>query len=73
MDPRRDRVRELKGFERVTIDAGETVTVTLGLGPDELQYWSAATRGWVQEATEIDVWVGGDSGAALGAMLTVTD
>ena len=44
-------VRELKGFSRVPIDAGETVTVELTLGPDELQYWSAATRGWVQEAT----------------------
>ena len=65
--------RELKGFSRVTIEALETVTVTFPLGPDELQYWSAANRGWVQEATEIDVWVGGDSATSLGTLLTVTD
>ena len=46
--------------------------MTLTLGPDELTYWSAATRGWVQEATVIDVWVGGDSTASLGTVLTVT-
>ena len=67
-------IRELKGFERVTLGAGETRTVTFDLGPDQLRYWSAATRGWVQDATELDVWVGGsslvaDSGA--GAVLTV--
>ena len=66
-------VRELKGFSRVPIEAGETVTVELTLGPDELQYWSAATRGLVQEATEFDVWVGGDSTAGLGTVLTVTN
>lgn len=56
-------IRELKGFERVTLAGGESRTVTFDLGPDQLRYWSAASRGWVQDATEIDVWVGGSSSA----------
>ena len=54
-------IRELKGFRRVTLGAGETTTVSFDLGPDQLRYWSAVTRDWVQDATDIDVWVGGTS------------
>lgn len=57
-------VRELKGFQRVTLGAGETRTVSFELGPEQLRYWSAATRGWVQDATEIDIWVAGSSDVA---------
>ncbi|MCR6712381.1 MAG: fibronectin type III-like domain-contianing protein [Demequina sp.] len=66
-------VRELKGFRRVEFAPGETQTVTFELGPDELTYWSAATRGFVQEASEFDVWVGGDSTASLAATFSVTN
>lgn len=66
-------VRELKGFRRVEFAPGETQTVKFTLSPAELTYWSAATRGWVQDATVFDVWVGGDSTASLGVQLTVTE
>lgn len=68
-------IRELKGFERVAIGAGETKTVSFDLGPDQLRYWSAATRDWVQDATELEVWVGGSSAVAQegsGTVLRVT-
>jgi beta-glucosidase len=65
-------VRELKGFHRVTLAAGETRTVNFDLGPAELRYWSAATRDWVQDATTLDVWVGGSSAADLSTVLVVT-
>jgi beta-glucosidase len=65
-------VRELKGFQRVAVAAGQTRTVTFDLGPDQLRYWSAATRGMVQDATTLDVWVGGSSTADLHATLQVT-
>ncbi len=58
-------VRMLKGFERVALTAGETRTVTFTLGPDELQFWSAAKRTWIQDETVFDVYVGGDSTAEL--------
>ncbi|NQX35701.1 glycoside hydrolase family 3 C-terminal domain-containing protein [Herbiconiux sp. VKM Ac-2851] len=64
-------VRELKGFERVALSAGETRTVTFELGGESLSYWSAATRDRVQDVTTIDLWVGGDSLAALTASLDV--
>ena len=51
-------VRELKGFERITLAAGESRTVRFTLGPDELRYWNAAARDWVLDATTFDVWVG---------------
>ncbi len=57
-------VRELKGFERVTLTPGQTKTVRFKLGKNELQYWSAAEKKWVLEAETFDVWVGNDSNAA---------
>jgi beta-glucosidase len=58
-------VRELKGFERVTIRPGEKKTVKFTLGKDELTYWSSQERKWVLEAEKFDVWVGQDSTAKL--------
>jgi len=66
-------MRELKGFERVTLQPGESRTVSFELGPDELRYWSAAHGGWIQEPTVFDVRVGGDSTATAHAELTVGD
>ncbi|QKJ18910.1 glycoside hydrolase family 3 N-terminal domain-containing protein [Microbacterium hominis] len=64
-------VRELKGFERVAMGAGETRTVTFTLGEAELRYWNAASRDWVQDASAFDVWVGGDSTASLSTTFSV--
>ena len=64
-------MRELKGFERVTLKPGETKTVTFTLGPAELGYWSTNAGKWIQEAEAFDVWVGADSLAALHTDLAV--
>ena len=64
-------VRELKGFQRITLAPGETRPVHFPLGPDQLTYWSAAKRDWVQDETSIDVWIGGDSTAPLTARFEV--
>jgi beta-glucosidase len=66
-------VRELKAFDRVTLAAGETRTVSFEVGPDQLRYWSAVTRGFVQDATTLDIWVGGSSEAELVTVLEVTE
>lgn len=66
-------IRELKGFERVTLAPGETKTISLRLGPDELRYWSAAVKNWVQEAESFDVWVGNDSTASLHSTFKIID
>lgn len=65
-------MRELKGFARLTLQPGETRTVTFPLGPAELTYWSASAGAWVQDAADFDVWVGGDSTASLHGEFAVT-
>jgi len=47
-------VRELKGFERVSLAPGEKKTVRLSLGAEELRYWSSAVRAWVLEPETFD-------------------
>ncbi len=64
-------VRELKGFQRVTLKPGETRTLQFHLGPDELRYWNAASHDWVIDASTFDVAVGGDSTAKFGASFAV--
>jgi beta-glucosidase len=64
-------VRELKGFERITLQPGGTKTVAFTLGPDELSYWSTSQAKWIQEPAEFDIWVGSDSQASLHAEFEV--
>ena len=64
-------VRELKGFQRVTLAAGESRTLTFPLGPGELRYWNAAARDWVIDTTTIEVFAGTDSTAELTTSFTI--
>ncbi len=64
-------IRELKGFDKVPVPAGETRTVTFRIGPDELTYYSTSKRAYVQDAAAFDVWVGSDSTAELHAEFAV--
>lgn len=65
-------VRELKGFRRVAVEAGASTTVEFSLGPDELSYWSAATRDRVQDVATFDVGIGADSTVELTQSFRVT-
>jgi beta-glucosidase len=58
-------VRELKGFRRVSLSPHERKTVQFSLGKEERTYWSADTKSWVNDVSQFDVWVGGDSTATL--------
>ena len=64
-------MRELKGFERVSLQPGETRTVSFTLGAAELGYWSTNAKKWVQDAEAFDLWVGSDSQATLHATFAV--
>src|SRR5215469_15685409 len=57
-------VRQLKGFERVSLGPGESKTVHFTLGKDELTYWSPSEWKWIIEPAVFDVWVGEDSTAS---------
>ena len=56
---------------RFTLQPGEKKTVHFKLGKDELTYWSSATRSWVEETEQFDVWVGDSSKAAEHATFRV--
>ena len=65
-------IRELKGFQKVFIPAGEKRTITFCIGPEELTYYSTAKRSYVQDAAVFDLWVGSDSTADLKGEFEVT-
>ena len=65
-------VRELKGFQRITLPAGESRTLQFAIGPDEWTYWNSVARDWVSDASTFDVWVGGDSTSGLFTTFEVT-
>ena len=60
-------VRQLKGFQRVSLQPGETRTLKFPLGKDELQFWSPQDKEWAVERAEFDIWAGEDSTASLHA------
>lgn len=64
-------IRELKGFQRVTVKAGATRTLHFTLTAQDLTYWSDVTKSPVQDESTFDVWVGGNSQAELGGTFTV--
>lgn len=65
-------VRQLKKFERITLAAGETRHMRFTLTAEDLRYWSSAQKGWVQDDSAFDVWVGGSSLADLATTFAVT-
>jgi beta-glucosidase len=65
-------VRELKGFQRITLPAGESRKLPFAIGPDERTYWNSVARDWVSDASTFDVWVGGDSASGLSTTFEVT-
>jgi beta-glucosidase len=64
-------VRELKGFQRVSLKPSEKKTVTLTLDTYELGFWSPQTHHWSIEPGSFDLWIGTDSTATDHADFTV--
>lgn len=57
-------IKELKGFEKVQLDAGETQTVTIELGFKALRTLNANYE-WVVEPGEFEVYVGDNAGNTI--------
>ena len=53
--------KELKGFKRITLEPGETQTVTMPLKAQALAYWDTDLGGWQVEADQVRVMVGASS------------
>lgn len=64
-------MRELKGFERVTLLPGEVKTVSFEVGAKEFTYWSTAKCAYTQDETIVDIWVGGNLNAALHKVIEI--
>jgi beta-glucosidase len=54
-------MKQLRGFQRITLAPGQTESVTLGLGPEELSFWSISDDSFRVEAGAYTVRVGGSS------------
>ncbi|GHV58673.1 glycosyl hydrolase [Bacteroidia bacterium] len=57
-------VRELKGFEKIRLKAGESRKISFTLSPEDLSFWRADMT-FGQESGQYHVWIGGDSNATL--------
>ncbi len=65
-------VKELKGFEKIAIKAGEKKTVTFIINAETLQFYTANKK-WEVEPGDFNIWIGGDSNAPLKASFTIVE
>jgi beta-glucosidase len=54
-------IKELKGFQRIALKAGETKTVRIALPAKDLAYWDATKKQWVVEDEKVNLMLGGSS------------
>jgi beta-glucosidase len=71
MSTARRPVRELKGFYRVSLEAGQTKQITIPLRVADLKYWDMTSNSWVVESGPIQIQVGPNA-RMLPLMDTVT-
>jgi beta-glucosidase len=64
-------VRRLDGFQRVTLNPGQTKTVTFTLGPAEIGFYTNIPGQFVVEPGPVDVYVGDNSSGGLHGQFTV--
>jgi beta-glucosidase len=56
--------RQLKGFQKVTLQPGQSRTVRFNLSGHDLSYWNDAANGWVLPDGQFSVYVGDSSSPA---------
>tara|TARA_R110002096_G_scaffold435214_1_gene659761 strand:- start:103 stop:2433 length:2331 start_codon:yes stop_codon:yes gene_type:complete len=65
-------IKELKGFEKVMLKAGEVKTVSFIVNSKTLQFYTASKK-WEVESGKFNIWVGGNSNAPLKETFIVID
>ncbi|MDA0161616.1 glycoside hydrolase family 3 C-terminal domain-containing protein [Solirubrobacter ginsenosidimutans] len=63
--------KALRGFQRVSLDPGETRHLTITLDQRSFQYWDETTQQWLDNYGSRRIWVG-DSSAGANLPLTAT-
>jgi len=64
-------VRELRGFQRVSLKPGETQHLTFTLGRDDISHYDLSMQKTI-EPGDVQVWVGGSSDATQEAEFQIT-
>ena len=59
-------VKELKGFEKISLKAGESKVVTFSLGENDLAFWGADNK-FKAEPGDFKLWIGTNSTQGLEA------
>jgi len=54
-------VKELKGFQRINLKAGEKKRVTVPIRRSDLCHWDEKVQTWMLEPGHITIWAGGSS------------
>jgi beta-glucosidase len=57
-------LKQLRGFQRITLTPGETRAVALRLSAADLAYWDVARHAWTVEPGRVEVMVGPSSADA---------
>jgi beta-glucosidase len=65
-------VKELKGFQRITLKPGEKKQVIFMLSTDDLSYWNANMKK-VAEPGKFRIWLGGSSESGLETEFTLCE
>ncbi|WP_262709567.1 fibronectin type III-like domain-contianing protein [Polaribacter aestuariivivens] len=63
-------VKELKGFQKITLNPGETKTVSFTIDKEVLQFYTI-NRKWEVETGEFMLFVGGNSATKMKQKITV--
>jgi beta-glucosidase len=62
-------LEELKGFKRITLNPGETQTVTLKLAASALAYWDVAKHSFIVEKEPVQLMIGSSSADIKGQVI----
>ena len=54
-------VKELKGFQRIALKAGERKTITIPVRRSDLRHWDEPSQSWMLEPGALTILVGGSS------------
>ena len=54
-------VKELKGFEKISLAPGETRNVTFTIKADDLKFYDEASKGWKAESGKFTAYIGSSS------------
>jgi beta-glucosidase len=62
------RVRQLRAFEKIYLEGGETGVVSLSIRHRDLSYWDVIAQKWAIAKGEYTFWAGASSRDLRGSM-----